>query len=610
MIAFLQPLALLGLAAAAIPPVLHLLARRVPPTVLFPAVRYLEETEREQRPRLKLQHLLLLLLRTALIISVVFAAARPVASIGVGLAHPPTALGLVVDNSLSSAAIVEGRRVLDRIAEKAEEVISRLTEQDQLWIVTADGVVRRSGRLEALELMRGLEPLPRRLDLAEAVRLLDRVVSAAPLAEREIVVLSDLQRSAWSGGDSVAVRVLLWRPQVRAVNRSVDSARAEPSVWTSYGEVVAAVGGNTAVPGAVRLVVNGREVARSVARSGDRLVMSVTSPGRGWQVGVVRIDPDELRWDDEWYLAIRVAEPAGVTVEPGAGRYVAEALEVLREGGRVRVGSEVVVSDRVAGARSVVLPPRDAALVGNLNRQLAARGLSLRLGERVEGEWRAEGEGLGGGDLGAAGGWITVKKRYRVSGGEAVLARVGGAGGEPWMVREGGVVLLASRLEEDWTDLPVTAWFVPFLDLLVNRLATGEVRVVDAAPGETVRLPPGAVRVLGDKGAWGGDVEGMVVVSLEPGVYFFLGAAGDTVGALQVNHDPRESRPEPVDARVVRGTLGSRARLVGDRVLSRELFGGAARADLTAWFLILALALAAAELVLASWGVQRKEVAE
>lgn len=609
MIAFLQPLALLGLAAAAIPPILHLLARRVPPTVLFPAIRYLEETEREQSRRLKLRHLLLLLLRTGLIVSVVFAAARPVASIGLGASHPPTALGLVVDNSLSSAAIVEGRRVLDRIAEKAEEVISSLAEEDQLWIVTADGVVRRSGRLEALELIRGLEPLPRRLDLAEAVRLLDRVVSAAPLAEREIVVLSDLQRSAWSGGDSVAVRVLLWRPEVRAVNRSVDSARAEPSVWTSHGEVVIAVGGNTPVPGAVRLMVNGREGARMVGRAGDRLVMSVAPPGRGWQVGVVRIDPDELRWDDERYLAIRVAQPAEVTVEPGAGRYVAEALEVLREGGRVRAGSEVVVSDRVAGTRSVVLPPRDAALVGNLNRQLAARGLSLRLGERVEGEWRVEGEDLGARDLGAAG-WVTVKRRHRLSGGGAVLARVSGAGGEPWMVWEGGVVLLASRLEEDWTDLPVTAWFVPFLDLLVNRLATGEVPVVDAAPGETVRLPPGAVRVLGDKGSWGGDIEGMVAVSLEPGVYFFIGAGGDTVGALQVNHDPRESLLEPVDARVVGGTLGSRARLVGDRALSRELFGGAARADLTAWFLILALALAVTELVVASWGVQRKEAAE
>jgi hypothetical protein len=604
MIVFLQPLALLGLAAAALPAILHFLTRRVPPTVLFPAVRYLEETEREQSRRLKLRQLLLLLLRTALIVAVVLAAARPVAPAGMGSGHPPTALGLVVDNSLSSAAVADGRRVWDRIAGKAEEVIGSLGEEDLLWLVTADGVVRRSSRLEALELVRNLKPLPRRLDLGDAVRLLDRVISAAPVAERVIVVLSDLQRSAWSAGDSVGVRVLLWRPEVEAVNRSIDSARAVSSGWMSHGEVVVAVGGNSTLPAAVRLEASGREVARSVARAGDRLVMSGRLPGRGWQVAVVRMDPDELRLDDQWYLAVRVAEPAGVTAEPGAGRYVAEALEVLREGGRVRAGGEVVLSDRVAGPRSVVFPPREAAMVGNLNRQLAALGLGLRLGERVEGEWRAEAENLAGGQ---AGGWITVRRRYRLSGGEAVLARVGG---EPWVVRENQTIFVASRLEEDWTDLPVTAWFLPFLDLLVNRLAAGEMGVVEATAGGAVKLPPGAVQILGDRSRLESDAEGTVAAPLEPGVYFLAGSAGDTLGALQVNHDARESRLEPVDAGVVRGVLGARARLVGDRVLSRELFGRRGRADLTAAFLLLALALGVAELMVASLGTRRAEGGE
>ncbi|MBI2537496.1 MAG: BatA domain-containing protein [Gemmatimonadetes bacterium] len=46
MIAFLQPLALLALAVAALPTVLHLLTRRVPPTVTFPAVRYPDTSRR------------------------------------------------------------------------------------------------------------------------------------------------------------------------------------------------------------------------------------------------------------------------------------------------------------------------------------------------------------------------------------------------------------------------------------------------------------------------------------------------------------------------------------------------------------------------------------
>jgi len=63
-VTFLHPLALVGLAAAAIPALLHLLERRVPPEAEFPPLRYLSETERQNARRLKLRHLLLLILRT------------------------------------------------------------------------------------------------------------------------------------------------------------------------------------------------------------------------------------------------------------------------------------------------------------------------------------------------------------------------------------------------------------------------------------------------------------------------------------------------------------------------------------------------------------------
>jgi aerotolerance regulator-like protein len=76
-VSFLNPLALLGLAAAAIPALLHLLQRRTPPELEFPPLRYLSEAERQSARRLKLRHLLLLVLRTALLIVIVLAAARP-----------------------------------------------------------------------------------------------------------------------------------------------------------------------------------------------------------------------------------------------------------------------------------------------------------------------------------------------------------------------------------------------------------------------------------------------------------------------------------------------------------------------------------------------------
>src|SRR5918999_3020555 len=92
MIVFLHPWVLAGLVAAAIPILLHLLARREPPTVVFPAVRYLVTTTREHQRRLKLQNWLLLLLRTLLVATLVMAAAGPTVPLTGVPGHAPSAL--------------------------------------------------------------------------------------------------------------------------------------------------------------------------------------------------------------------------------------------------------------------------------------------------------------------------------------------------------------------------------------------------------------------------------------------------------------------------------------------------------------------------------------
>jgi hypothetical protein len=595
-IAFLQPLALLGLLAAAIPTVLHLLTRRVPPTVTFPAVRYLEETERRQSRRLKLRHLLLLLLRTALIAGVVLAAARPVARMAVGGAHAPTALVLIVDNSLSSGATVEGRTVADLLAARGREIAARVGQSDRLWLMLADGLPRAVTPAEASNALETLNPSPRRLDLGSAVRASAGIAGSQPGLVPEIVVLSDLQRTALSGGEPVRVRVLAWTPGVTPENRSLDSAGAEPQVWAPAGHVVASVGGVRRAPAALSLSLGGQDLARAVAYPGDRVILAARGTRPGWLAGRAALDPDELRADDDWFVAARVATPAPAAAEASAGRYVEQALAVLAEGGRVRKGRAVVLADRLAGARSIVIPPADPAAIGGLNRALAARGVRWQYGALVEGEWRLHG------DVGPAEG-TAVRRRYRLAGSGAVLAR---ADDEPWLVRQQDVVLLGSRPDAEWTDLPLTAAFVPFLDLLINRVAAGEAEALNTHPGDMVQLPPTVDAVLTPAGPVPVAADRRVSAPREPGVYFLRGAAGDTVGALTVNHDPRESNLVEADQRVLRAALGPDAALLSRSGLDGEMFGGAGRADLSGAFLLAALLAAAVELAVASVGARRE----
>lgn len=600
MIAFLQPLWLLALSAAAIPALLHLRQRHNPPTILFPAVRYLQQTKREHSKRLKLRNLLLLMLRTLIIILIVLAAARPVATVQVGGVHTPTALAIVVDNSLSSGVVLGGRRLSDLLVERAREVVGRVSESDHLWLVLADGVPHRVSRLDASRVLDSVAPQPLRLDLGDAVRAASSAVTGDILPSHEVVVFSDRQATALSPGATPEARVLVWQAPDPVENRGVDSARAEPAVWRPAGTVIVAVGGSGSAPGAIQLRIGNQELARAVASPGERVALRPRVLQRGWFRADVAMDPDELRMDDEWHLAVRVAEPAAAHAGVGAGRFVREGLSVLQGSGRVGTGDVVVLDDRLMSGRGVMFPPADPAMLGAANRALAARQFPWRFGDRVTGEWQL------GGMVGPAAGQ-PVLTRHVLEGtagaGGQVLATVGG---EPWMVRNGDLVLIASRIEQDWTVLPVSAAFVPFLDLLVNELATSSSVVVRGLPGEPVELPSNASTVLGPEGPGHATSEGRYAAPLKPGVYFLASAAGDTVGALEVNHDPRESLLTPADRRSLRATLGADAELLDDNGITREMFRGNRRADLSGMLIAAAVLAALLELFLATAGGRRE----
>jgi hypothetical protein len=249
-----------------------------------------------------------------------------------------------------------------------------------------------------------------------------------------------------------------------------------------------------------------------------------------------------------------------------------------------------VTLGRLGRGSSIVQPPEDPAALGALNRALAARGVPWRYGApRIEPATT---------DSGVLVGRVRVHRRYELQTGQSgrtgVLATVNGA---PWLVRSGAVVLLGSRLDPAWTDLPIDAGFMPFMDALLNRLARGEVSLEDGAPGDPVPLPDLVSDVRQGERDW--RVEGGGVFRPgEPGAYFLV-SGEDTVGAITANIDPRESLLAPAtDAQVRR--LWNQARLVSLGDVGDAVFTGAARGDLRGPLLWAALLFALAETALAS----------
>ncbi len=554
---FLHPLALAGLAAAAIPALLHLLQRRTPPEVEFPALRYLTEAERRSARRLRLRHVLLLLLRTALIAALALAAARPLVPARAGGAHQTTALVVILDNSPSAGAVVEGRAVLDRLRVVARASLGGAAPGDRLWLMLADGVLRSGSREGLVAAVDSATPGERRLDLVDAVTRAARLVEAEPLPGREVHVVSDLQRTALGEGRAEVpsgVLVLALAPAGPA-----PANRGLAAVDVLDGAVRVNVSGTAgAGPGPLVVTLGGRPVARTLAQPGATLTLPLPVTAPGWWLGEAALDPDELRADDRRPFVRRVAPPARVTAA-AAGPFVAAALAVLRDARRVADGNDVAIGDRPAGRTAIVFPTADPALTGAVNRALAGHGSA----------WRFGGPGtpgvLASQDLPLLAG-VAVARRAQLVGPprdtSAVLATVNG---EPWLVRAGDVLLVGSRLDTAWTALPSSPAFVPFVDALVNRVAAGAALVTTAEGSPHVEF-----RVVG----------------------------GDTIGATVYGPDPRESDLTPAEAALAARALG--ARVLRDASLAAARFTGTRRADLSGLLLVLALCLAGAELGVAS----------
>ena len=607
---FLQPFALLLLGAALIPPLLHLFQRRRPPDVEFPAMRYLRQTEREAQRTIRLRHLLLLLLRVAAVALIALAAGRPVVPARVGAGHEPTALVLILDHSLSSGAVSGGARAFDDLAVRAQETLRAAQPSDALWLIGADGVARRGSREELLTVVAAAKPEPLRLDLSAAVATAARLVRASGYARGEIHLLSDVQHTAFGAADSAAagLPLLVYHPAADPpANRAVVSARATPATWlVGSGAVAAAIGGAPEPPGArvaVTVAVGGRAGARSLVTARDVALLPVTTPSAGWVAGEVSLEPDELRADDRRPFAVRVVLPATVSWDPAeTGPFLAEALGALARAGQVHPGTAGAVrlgpTAAVPGAAAVVFPPRDPVGLGTANRALATAGVPWRFGPRVERD-----DTLSAPRLPEING-VRVARRYRLEAPfivapRSVLAR---AGGDPWLVRSARTVVVASRLVPEETSLPLVSGFVPFVGVLVNRLARGDEGLLEAVPGDPVSLPDNVTALVSSRGLVR-RVEGArsIPAPAEPGVYFLL-AAGDTAGALVVAPDPRESDLRRASASELAGLFpGARLSVAASpKAYAAERFRGAGRSELTGGLLAAALLVLVAESLVAA----------
>jgi hypothetical protein len=631
----LSPLFLIAGLVVAVPIFLHLFHRQQVRRVSFPALRYLERTEREHARRIRTRQLLLLLLRIMAVLVLVAAGARLFLR-GRGSAHPPTALAIVLDNSMSSGVVLGERRLLDDLRAVALRTLAAAGDDDRVWVVRA-ALPRLPAvpgtAADARRVVEQTEVSDGRGDLSAAIARAAELVRTSGMAAREVHLLSDLQATAFEpdvdapAGD---VPVVVWSasedlPPNRGLGRVVIGGGLPPLGGRSAELTVDVTGpeGDT-LPVPVRLVLDERVRGAGVATPGSSLSLPLPPAPTGWVRGYADADPDALSADDRRYFAFRARPAPRVAVTGDPGVFATEAIGVLEDAERIRraepadadaivSGAGVQLEGLPAGAGVLVVPPVDPTLLPGLNLRLAAAGIPWTYARGTDGRGEVE---LAGDALPDPLSSVRVARAYRMrlegdpSGPPRSLAR---AGGTPWAVEGSGAegrryLLLASPLDAASTSLPVSADMVRFLDWFSGQWAGDAGAPLEHVAGRPLPAPYGADRVRLPSGDVV-EVDGtrMVANTEQTGFYAFL--AGDSTVVVAAVNPPTE---ESDLTRIARADLETR---IGPEVVEVRRAGAWDRAifrtrqgpELWRGLLVAALLLLLLESALAAAGRARRE---
>ena len=208
---FLHASLLAGTALVALPILLHLIMRQRPVRLEFPALRFIQKRHDANRRRLRLRHLLLLLLRAGAIALLAFALARPSVKLpgAMGTQEAPVAAAMVFDAAPHMLYRHENLTRLEAAQEFGQWLLTQLPDGSEIATIDtrldtaaafAPDLGAAKDRIERLSIAANSRPLPETLIAAA------ELLKTSGLAGKEIYVFTDLSRGSWPPEQAAAMQ--------------------------------------------------------------------------------------------------------------------------------------------------------------------------------------------------------------------------------------------------------------------------------------------------------------------------------------------------------------------------------------------------------------------
>jgi hypothetical protein len=370
---FLAPSILLGLVAAALPWLVHLIGKRRATPVRFAAMQLLMLAERKVAARRRLREILLLVARTGIAAALPLIFARPFAEKVSDLTEESLSAEsavIVLDDSASMRRMADGTPLFERAKDRARRLLQELPKDAEVGLLLAsEGSEPRVGEL-SLERTRLLQALDvtrasaRAADYPQALRRAALILTTSRRAERRIFVITDLQSAGWGEegaqrreGEPDLVLVDVAQP-FPWDNRAVVRVTAQPAVELGTGAVsveaeVADYSPKPKSPLGLVLRIDGSVVAKGFVefaapgRQKKKFVHTIAGAAGSHDVEV-SIDRDDFPLDDRRWARLELSDALRVLVING------DARTVLREDEAYFLETALKASDRTTSVVSAL----------------------------------------------------------------------------------------------------------------------------------------------------------------------------------------------------------------------------------------------------------------
>src|SRR5262249_8634379 len=204
---FLAPAFLLGLSALAIPVVIHLIQRERRQVVAFPSLMFLRRIPYQSVRRRRIRHWLLLLVRAMAVLLIVTAFARPFFRHS-GLASLASAgardVVVLLDCSASMGygdhwrhAVEAAARTIDALGAGDRATLVVFSDNAEERVRATSDRARLKAALSTVHVGSG------GTRFGPALKLAQSLLARSPLTRREAVLISDFQKTGWTGSEDV-----------------------------------------------------------------------------------------------------------------------------------------------------------------------------------------------------------------------------------------------------------------------------------------------------------------------------------------------------------------------------------------------------------------------